>query len=91
MAPAFGSGSPFYKSQKASLLWILTDRGSEWCGRIERQEYLLYLAVNHIDHTRAEAQPPQISGKPDSSFSMGAIVDRRLRKVCGRAKEHASA
>jgi transposase InsO family protein len=53
---------PFYETQKVSLLRILTDRGSEYCGRIERHEYQLYLAVNDIDHTRTKAQSPQTKG-----------------------------
>ena len=53
---------PFYEAQEVPSPRILTDRGSEFCGRIERHEYKLYLAVNDIDHTRTKAQSPQTSG-----------------------------
>jgi transposase InsO family protein len=53
---------PFYQDQQVPLLRILTDRGSEYCGRVEQHDYQLYLAVNDIDHTRTKAQSPQTNG-----------------------------
>lgn len=53
---------PFYLEQQVPLLRVLTDRGSEYCGRIEHHDYQLYLAVNDIDHTRTKAQSPQTNG-----------------------------
>lgn len=44
------------------LLRILTDRGTEFCGRPERHDYQLYLAVNDIEHTRTKAYSPQTNG-----------------------------
>lgn len=44
------------------LLHILTDRGTEFCGRPERHDYQLYLAVNDIGHTRTKAYSPQTNG-----------------------------
>ena len=32
------------------MLRILTDRGTEYCGRRKQHEYQLYLAVNDIEH-----------------------------------------
>jgi hypothetical protein len=46
---------PFYEQQEVALLRVLTDRGSEYCGRVEQHDYQLYLAVNDIDHTRTKA------------------------------------
>jgi transposase InsO family protein len=31
---------------------ILTNRSTEYCGRIEQHDYQLYLAINNIDHTK---------------------------------------
>lgn len=31
---------------------ILTDRGTEYCGRAETHDYQLYLALNDIEHTK---------------------------------------
>lgn len=53
---------PFYQDQQVPLLRVLTDRGSEYCGRVEQHDYQLYLAVNDIDHTRTNAQSPQTNG-----------------------------
>ena len=53
---------PFYQEHQVPLLRILTDRGSEFCGRVEQHDYQLYLAVNDIDHTRTKAQSPQTNG-----------------------------
>jgi transposase InsO family protein len=53
---------PFYQEHQVPLLRILTDRGTEYCGKIEQHDYQLYLAVNDIDHTRTKAQSPQTNG-----------------------------
>jgi transposase InsO family protein len=53
---------PFYQEHDLALLRVLTDRGSEYCGKVERHEYQLYLAVNDVDHTRTKAQSPQTNG-----------------------------
>src|SRR5437762_850201 len=43
------------------LCRVLTDRGTEFCGR-ESHEYELYLAVEDIDHSRTKAKSPQTNG-----------------------------
>jgi len=53
---------PFFHEQGVELLRVLTDRGTEYCGKIEQHEFQLYLAVNDIDHTRTKAQSPQTNG-----------------------------
>ena len=44
------------------MLRILTDRGTEYCGRPEQHDYQLYLAVNDIEHTKTKAKSPQTNG-----------------------------
>ena len=44
------------------LLRVLTDRGTEYCGKVEQHDYQPCLAVNDIDHTRTKAQSPQTNG-----------------------------
>ncbi|MDD9997066.1 MAG: integrase core domain-containing protein, partial [Rhodospirillaceae bacterium] len=44
------------------VLQILTDRGTEYCGRPERHDYQLYLSINDIDHTKTKAISPQTNG-----------------------------
>lgn len=53
---------PWFESQEVPLLRILTDRGTEYCGRLENHEYQLYLAIEDIDHTRTKAKSPQTNG-----------------------------
>ena len=44
------------------MLRILTDRGTEYCGRVDHQDYQRYLAFNDIDHTKTKAMSPQTNG-----------------------------
>lgn len=44
------------------MLRILTDRGTEYCGRPEQRDYQLYLAINDVDHTKTKANSPQTNG-----------------------------
>ena len=53
---------PFFEDQGLPMLRILTDRGTEYCGKVEQHDYQLYLAVNNIDHTKTKAQSPQTNG-----------------------------
>lgn len=53
---------PFFQEQKVDVLRILTDRGTEFCGRPEEHEYQLFLAINDIDHTKTKARHPQTNG-----------------------------
>lgn len=53
---------PFYEQHELPVLRILTDRGTEYCGRAERHDYQLYLAVNDIDHTKTKVKSPQTNG-----------------------------
>ena len=53
---------PFYQSQDLPMLRILTDRGTEYCGKVEQHDYELYLALNDIDHTKTKAASPQTNG-----------------------------
>lgn len=53
---------PFFEQHEVPLLRILTDRGTEYCGRQEEHEYQLYLSLEDIDHTRTRAKRPQTNG-----------------------------
>jgi transposase InsO family protein len=53
---------PFFAQQQLPMLRILTDRGTEYCGRMDQHDYQLYLAINDIDHTKTKAQSPQTNG-----------------------------
>lgn len=53
---------PFYAEQGVDLLRILTDRGTEYCGKEQNHEFELYLAIEDVDHTRTKARSPQTNG-----------------------------
>jgi hypothetical protein len=53
---------PFYEQHQLPLLRILTDRGTEYCGKAESHDYQLYLAINDIEHTKTKAKSPQTNG-----------------------------
>lgn len=53
---------PFYAEQELPVLRILTDRGTEFCGKVEHHDYELYLAINDIEHTKTKARSPQTNG-----------------------------
>ena len=53
---------PFFDSHDIPVSRVLTDRGTEYCGRPENHEYELYLAIENIDHTRTKTKSPQTNG-----------------------------
>ena len=53
---------PFFQEQNISLLRVLTDRGTEYCGKVEHHAYQLYLAVENIDHSKTKVRSPQTNG-----------------------------
>jgi transposase InsO family protein len=53
---------PFFAEHGIPLLRVLTDRGTEYCGKVENHAYQLYLAVEDIDHSRTKASSPQTNG-----------------------------
>lgn len=50
---------PYFESQGLPMLRILTDRGSEYCGKVENHDYELYLAINDIEHTKTKVKHPR--------------------------------
>ena len=44
------------------MLRILTDRGTEYCGRVDKHDFQLFLAINDIDHTKTKVKSPQTNG-----------------------------
>src|SRR6516162_108308 len=53
---------PFFDEHEIVVSRVLTDRGTEYCGKPEHHEYELYLAIENIDHTRTKARSPQTNG-----------------------------
>ena len=45
-----------------AVLRLLTDRGTEYCGRPDTHDFQLYLALNDIEHTKTKVRHPQTNG-----------------------------
>ncbi len=53
---------PFFDAEQVRLLRVLTDRGTEYSGKIEQHPYQLFLHLNDIEHSRTKAFHPQTNG-----------------------------
>jgi transposase InsO family protein len=53
---------PFFDEQDVPLLRVLTDRGTEYCGKHDSHDYQLYLGLNDIEHSKTKVKSPQQNG-----------------------------
>lgn len=53
---------PFFEENQIPLLRMLTDRGTEYCGKREYHEYALYLDLEGIEHSKTKVRHPQSNG-----------------------------
>ena len=53
---------PVLAEHRIGLVRVLTDRGTECCGKVENHAYQLYLAVEGVDHSKTKAHSPQTNG-----------------------------
>lgn len=53
---------PLFESYGMTILRMLTDRGTEFCDKLEQHDYELYLGLNNIEHTKTKAYSPQTNG-----------------------------
>jgi len=53
---------PLFEKHDVPLLRVLTDRGTEYCGRADTHDYQLFLALSDIEHTKTKARSPQTNG-----------------------------
>ena len=63
---------PFWEEHGVDVLRVLTDRGTEYCGREDSHPYQLFLGLNDIEHTRTKAKHPQTNG-----------ICERFHQTCG--------
>ena len=84
---------PFFTDHGLPMLRILTDRGTEYCGKVERHDYQLYLAVNNIDHTKTKVRSPQTNGICERFYQVtfckkilmnGSIITTMIEPIRGR-------
>lgn len=52
----------FHDEHDLPVLRIMTDRGTEYCGRVDKHDFQLFLAINDIDHTKTKVKSPQTNG-----------------------------
>jgi len=65
---------PLFEEHQLPMLRILTDRGTEYCGKAESHDYQLYLAINDIEHTKTKAKSPQTNGSlANASVNISSI------------------
>ena len=53
---------PFFEEHQTPVLRVLTDRGTEFCGSLDKHPYELYLQLNEIEHTKTKVRSPQTNG-----------------------------
>jgi transposase InsO family protein len=53
---------PFFEKHGVNVQRMLTDRGTEFCGRDDSHMYELFLGINDIEHTKTKAKHPQTNG-----------------------------
>lgn len=53
---------PFFENYNVPILRILTDRGTEFCGKVDQHDYQLFIGVNDIEHTKTKVRHPQTNG-----------------------------
>ena len=53
---------PFFEDNHIDLLRMLTDRGTEYCGKADEHPFELFLAIHDIDHTKTKVKSPQSNG-----------------------------
>jgi hypothetical protein len=50
---------PFFEENGIPLLRLLTDCGTEYCGKREYHEFALYLDLEGIEHSKTKVKRPQ--------------------------------
>lgn len=78
---------PFLDEHRISALRVLTDRGAEYCGRVDSHPYQLYLALNEIVHSKTKARHPQTNG---SCEKLNQTIVREFYAVTFRKKLYTS-
>jgi len=53
---------PYFEEHGLPVLRILTDRGTEYCGKPEQHDFQLFMAIYDIEHTKTKAKSPQTNG-----------------------------
>jgi hypothetical protein len=74
---------PFYQEHQMPLLRVLTDRDTEYCGKVEQHDYQLYLAVTgelywgvrpKVPHTRSPNYNERSSAPHRSASTLVKLI-----------------
>ena len=60
---------PFFEEQRAPVLRILTDRGTEFCGKAESHPFELYLAKQRLDLRKQTVSVKDFTRRSCQSFT----------------------
>jgi hypothetical protein len=74
---------PFFDKEGIGVLRVLTDRGCEYCGRVETHPYELYLHLNGIEHTKTKTRSPQTNGAVER---LNQTIENEFYQVSFRKK-----
>lgn len=78
---------PFFDEYNLSVLRVLTDRGTEYCGKPETHHYQLFLYLNEIEHSKTKARHPQTNG---SCEKLNQTIQEEFYSVAFRKKLYTS-
>jgi transposase InsO family protein len=78
---------PFFDDHGLTVLRILTDRGTEYCGAPEKHPYEVFLQYHEVEHTKTRARRPQSNGICESFHK---TVLNEFYRVAFRKKIYAS-
>jgi transposase InsO family protein len=78
---------PFFDEHGIRVLRILSDNGSEYCGRRDEHAYQLFLQLNEIEHTRIKVRHPQTNGAVER---LNQTIQEEFYKVPFRKKLYGS-
>ena len=74
---------PFFDEHNMSLLRVITDRGTEYCGKVENHPYQLYLHLADIKHSKTKARHPQTNGMTEK---LNQTIQEEFYSVAFRKK-----
>lgn len=74
---------PFFDEHQMRVQRILTDNGSEYCGRKDTHPYELFLHLNEIEHTRTKVRTPRTNGSVER---LNQTIEDEFYEVAFRKK-----
>jgi len=74
---------PYYDERLIRIQRVLTDNGTEYCGRVEFHPYELFLHLNSLEHTRTKVRHPQTNGSVER---LNQIIQDEFYAVAFRKK-----